>query len=231
MLNSLLAWKSIGMSRFGAVSGAFVLLVLMTGCDPCMNNPCDDGTVCNGEETCTADGGQAVCADGAPIECADGLTCTEPDGTCSAADPCMNNPCDDGMACNGEETCTADGDQAVCADGTPVACADGETCTEPDGTCFAADPCEGVTCADCESCVDGACVQLEGDAGTGETYYVIEGCAGCHAEDGSGDTAPSIIGAECSLIFDKLSGAVFHAGGERVVTGQDAADLEAWLAP
>ncbi|MCK5010639.1 MAG: hypothetical protein KAS98_09150 [Deltaproteobacteria bacterium] len=63
-------------------------------------------------------------------------------------DPCMNNPCTDGLACNGLETCTADGGQAVCDDGTPVDCPAGQICREPDGDCV-----EG--CATNEDCDDG----------------------------------------------------------------------------
>jgi|GEM_PF-3172139 len=259
MLKSLLGWKSSGASRFGAVCGALGILVLMTGCDPCMNNPCNDGNACNGVETCTVDGGQAVCGDGTPVSCADGESCTEPDGTCSAADPCAGNTCDDGDACNGVETCdSATGD---CVDGTPVDCDAGQTCDPATGTCSADDLCAGNTCDDgdacngvetCDAatgdCVDGTAVEcdagqtcnpatgvceadggLTGDAAAGETYYAANNCGDCHGPDGAGP--PNIMGADAQLIFDNLSGADFHAGGMFTVTEQDAADLAAFLAP
>ncbi len=40
-----------------------------------------------------------------------------------------------------------------------VTCGDGETCVE--GECVAADPCDGVTCGDGETCVDGGCVATD----------------------------------------------------------------------
>ena len=69
-------------SRWWTACGFFTLLVLMAGCDPCMNNPCDNGLACDGLETCTADGGQAVCGDGTPVSCDATAVCTEPDGAC-----------------------------------------------------------------------------------------------------------------------------------------------------
>ena len=43
-------------SRCWTVCGVFALLVFITGCDPCMNNPCDNGLACDGEETCGSGG-------------------------------------------------------------------------------------------------------------------------------------------------------------------------------
>ena len=191
--------------------------------DLCTDNTCDDGDACNGVETCDADTGD--CVDGTAVECAEGEICV--DGDCVPDGLCDGNTCDDGDACNGVETCDlATGD---CVDGTPVECAEGETCV--DGDCVAVDPCEGIICADCEECVEGVCEPLVGDAEFGATYYSSPeaGCSDCHGPDGEGP--PSLIGAECSLIFPKLTDeTIFHVGGKRDITGQDAADLEAWLA-
>ena len=191
------------------------------GADPCEGNTCDDGDACNGVETCDAETGD--CVDGTPVECAERETCV--DGDCVAGDPCEGNTCDDGDACNGVETC--DSGSGDCVAGTPVVCADGESCV--DGDCVAADPCDGVTCADCETCVDGTCELLVGDAAAGETYFAAEGCQACHGPDGEGP--PSVIGVDCQEIFNHLTGVEPHTGGTRDITGQDAADLEAWLAP
>ena len=191
--------------------------------DLCADNTCDDGDACNGVETCDADTGD--CVDGTAVECAEDEICV--DGDCVPDGLCDGNTCDDGDACNGVETCDlATGD---CVDGTPVECAEGETCV--DGDCVAVDPCEGIICADCEECVEGVCEPLVGDAEFGATYYSSPeaGCSDCHGPDGEGP--PSLIGAECSLIFPKLiDETIFHVGGKRDITGQDAADLEAWLA-
>ncbi len=54
-------------------------------------------------------------------------------------------------------------------------------------------------------------------------------CAACHGDDAMGP--PSLIGADATTIFDKLSGNVSHVGGTvEGVTEQDALDLEAWFA-
>lgn len=154
-------------------------LVVVAGCDPCMNNPCNDGIACNGLETCTADGGQAVCADGVAVICASSELCTEPDGDCDASgDPVCRNPCDDGDACTENDECDDDGictgaaircdtgevcAVGVCVCGDDSACDDGDACTGietcVDGFCVAGTP---VDCPEGEVCVDGTC-EPDGD--------------------------------------------------------------------
>ncbi len=85
---------------------------------------CDDGLFCNGAETCVAD----VCVAGTP-PCDDGVSCTA--DTCDeGADTCANPPsdalCDNGLFCDGVETCDAVLD---CQPGTTVDCDDGVSCT------------------------------------------------------------------------------------------------------
>ena len=108
-------------------------------------------------------------------------------------------------------------------------CEQGETCV--DGECVADDPCAGVECATCEECVDGVCQPLAGDAAVGETFYADNGCANCHGANANDGFAPDLVAAECSTLFDKMSGNTPHDGGTvDGVTEQEAADLAAWLA-
>jgi len=106
-----------------------LLLQLATGCDPCMNNPCNDGLACNGVETCTVEGNQAVCGDGTPVQCDPPEECTEPDGSC------VGPGCTDDFDCDDGDLCTTD----TCADGTctsdPVACDTGFECDPDTGEC------------------------------------------------------------------------------------------------
>jgi hypothetical protein len=114
----------------------------LTGCS-------DDDDNSNDNNNNTTD----LCAD---VDCGAHGTCDDADGTCTcdtgytgatcgdcAADyvlvgtecvlRCIDNTdCDDGLACNGDETCNAAG---LCKDGTPVGCLETETCLEPDGSC------------------------------------------------------------------------------------------------
>ncbi|MDI1434647.1 hypothetical protein [Polyangium sorediatum] len=92
--------------------------------------PCDDGLSCNGKETC----GLTGCIAGNPILCNDGLSCTS-DACSEAFDGCIFTPmdaaCNDGLLCNGKETCSPSGPApSGCVLGTAMACpADNVACT------------------------------------------------------------------------------------------------------
>jgi len=67
---------------------------------------CDDGNFCNGAESCV----DGVCQSGPTVDCDDGIACTA-DLCNESNDSCenvINNAaCDDGLFCNGDETCSA----------------------------------------------------------------------------------------------------------------------------
>ncbi len=119
-------------------AAAIMVIVLLSGCDPCVNNPCDDGLACNGQETCTATGSEAGCLSGLPVACLNGTFCAEPDGTC--VDPCLEMSCDDGDACTMDD-CTADSAGAVSCAHDVI-----EGCCQSDADC-----------GKNEQCVDQAC--------------------------------------------------------------------------
>ncbi|MCW5891212.1 MAG: right-handed parallel beta-helix repeat-containing protein [bacterium] len=63
--------------------------------------------------------------------------------------------CNDGLACNGVETCDLGG--GLCLAGTPIACDDGnacttDTCVDPLGTCASAPVADGTSCDDGVTC-------------------------------------------------------------------------------
>ena len=107
---------------------------------------CDDGLYCNGGETCDLSANQ--CLVGTAIDCDDGISCTndscnEGTDSCGNIDNCVgdlvcdlqanqceaacsiDSDCDDGLYCNGVETCVA----GSCQAGTSVSCNDGIPCT------------------------------------------------------------------------------------------------------
>ena len=96
-----------------------------TGCTS--NAECDDGLFCNGEETCNL--GTQTCEAGTAVDCGDGVSCTV-DSCNESTNSCDNTPsdaaCDNGLFCDGTETCDAVLD---CQAGTPVDCNDGVSCT------------------------------------------------------------------------------------------------------
>ncbi len=96
-------------------------------CNDCLvNGDCDDGLFCNGAETC----GAGSCQAGTAVNCGDGIGCTDDscnEGTDSCDNIANNGNCNDGLFCNGSETCDPVLD---CQAGTAVDCNDGVGCTD-----------------------------------------------------------------------------------------------------
>lgn len=115
-------------------------VVQQGGCTPAptCSSPaeCQDGNLCNGVEACVA----GVCQRGQEVNCNDGLGCTV-DACNPSNGACSHTPnnafCDDGLACNGVESCNP---TSGCVPGAALDCSDGVTCTvdqcnEPNGSC------------------------------------------------------------------------------------------------
>ena len=86
---------------------------------------CDDGLFCNGAETCVS----GSCQAGTPVSCGDGVSCTDDscnEGTDSCDNATNQGLCDNGLFCDGSETCDAVLD---CQPGTAPNCDDGVGCT------------------------------------------------------------------------------------------------------
>jgi len=134
------------------------------------DDDCNDGLYCNGLETCV----ENACVPGTPIVCDDDIDCTV--DTCDeTTDACVNTSddglCDDGLFCNGAETCGAEG----CEDGTAVVCDDGVDCTSDscdetadacayvgdDTLCDDGEFCNGAEVCGAEGCEDGASVPCD----------------------------------------------------------------------
>jgi len=111
-----------------AVTPAYAEVTISRGCS--IDQECDDGHYCNGPETCVA----GMCQSGSVPTCDDGVTCTV-DSCDVPTDICVHTPvtcscfldsdCDDGLFCNGEETCSG----GSCVSGTAPDCNDGVDCT------------------------------------------------------------------------------------------------------
>ncbi|MGB2985870.1 MAG: agmatine deiminase family protein, partial [Phycisphaerae bacterium] len=87
---------------------------------------CDDGLYCNGVEDCV--GGN--CVPGTAVDCNDGVACTDDscnEGTDSCDNVANDANCDNGLYCDGAETCDLDYD---CQPGTAIDCDDSVDCTD-----------------------------------------------------------------------------------------------------
>jgi hypothetical protein len=167
---------------------------------------CDDGVFCNGEDTCANAScsvhagdpcaGGAECADvcnedanncfvraAPPTPCtADENDCTDDvcDGLGTCAHVPNNNPCNDGIFCNGPDTC---GDGRCnfhmgdpCAGGCVEICDEAaDSCVEPAGT-----PCED----DDNPCTEDQC------SGGGCVHRLIPGCDLCRNDADCEDSNP-----------------------------------------
>jgi len=126
------AWDSVGADA--GTLNSWSVIVSETGAGPCdlgcsTNGECDDGLFCNGAETCVS----GSCQSGTAPNCSDGVSCTT-DACNESTDSCTHTPnnsaCDDGLFCNGAETCNA---TLGCQAGTDPC--GGETCNETTDTC------------------------------------------------------------------------------------------------
>jgi len=74
---------------------------------------------------------------------------------------------------------------------------------------------------------------LTGDAANGRALYTDNVCGACHCADATGGcaaNAPSLIGVTTQVLDDDLRGSSVHAGGKYLLTDQEIADLQAFLA-
>jgi len=122
---------------------------------------CDDFQFCNGNDTCLT--GACAVHSGDPCDGPDGdgdctESCDETSDSCTAADPAAS-PCDDGLFCNGADSCS--GGTCSVHPGDPCDGPDGdgdcsETCDEGADDCTGNDP-VGLSCNDgsCPTCPDG----------------------------------------------------------------------------
>jgi hypothetical protein len=168
---------------------------------------CDDGLACTGIETCDP---LADCLWGDPIVCDDGINCTVDFCDEGAGGECAANPddalcgggescsvpdggcvfvcgsdvdCDDGVYCNGTETCSL----GTCVPGLAPSCSDGVACTidsceaildectnlppDADHDGFGADSCGGTDCDDADATAHPGALEVCGN-------WVDEDCNG-----------------------------------------------------
>ncbi len=162
-------------------------------CDHLANNDqCKDAEYCNGVELCVPGVG---CQPGSPVVCNDNLSCTT-DNCNEGRDTCYfvgnDAVCDDGIACNGLETCSPDGAAITgCLSNPSVQCPndDGyactvETCHEPSGSCtITADSslCNvAENCSPTLGCVAAAPCLIDSECDDGNACNGAETCNGTY---------------------------------------------------
>ncbi len=132
----------------------------LLGCTATPNTlPCEDGSACTTEDTCSA----GACVGGPAPDCDDGEGCTTDD--CSDPVGCTHtdntDPCDDGSACTTTDVCSG----GSCVGSAPPTCDDGEVCTtevcDAETGCGHEDntaPCDdGDLCTTDDTCAGGSC--------------------------------------------------------------------------
>ena len=137
-----------------------------SGCNFVNNqDPCDDGSLCTGNDTCT----EGACL-GKPLECNDGNPCTE--DACAQDKGCthteVGGSCDDGNVCTVDDACA----NGACLPGTTLLdCNDGNPCTSD--SCKPMTGCQhknnSLECDDGDPCsLQDKCSQGECTAGNGK---------------------------------------------------------------
>lgn len=222
------------MSRI-AFAALAISMVAVMGCpEPCsVASDCpDDGNFCTGARTCT----DGVCGfSGDPCEDTASPVCDEESNSCVECD--INADCNDGLFCNGTETCAANN---ACVAGVNP-CDPGEVCDEETNTCEVA-PCEvaadcpddGLFCTGDPTCTDGVC-SFSGDpcAGTALPACDEEGdaCVECVADE---DCAEGEVCDENNVCMvdtnggDPVAGAAFYVATCQVCHGPEGAGMGAF---
>ena len=157
-------------------------------CNPatgCQHTPhtCDDGLYCNGAETCNPVNG---CQAGTAPNCDDGVACTV-DACDESSDSCTHTPsnaaCDDGLYCNGAETCDP---VNGCQLGTAPNCDDGVACTV-DACDESSDSCthspNNAACDDENACTDDSCDATTGCVFTADNTNTCDDLNACTLTD------------------------------------------------
>lgn len=192
--------------------------------DACVHAPndavCDNGTFCDGAELCDPVSG---CVAGAPVQCDDGIACTI-DACDEGMQGCSHTPdhavCDNGLFCDGEETCST---ESGCISG-PSPCQG--ACDEIEQTCEAGacatdgDCADGDYCNGAETCVAGSC-----QAGTpwGQACYDAVPLAK-HQQSGSFETTGEKWFVVTDAIYgwqaSEVAGRTIRVNGVVVTPGQ-----------
>src|SRR5262249_55919948 len=134
---------------------------------------CVDGLFCNGADTCQSGACTGHAGDPCPgpdgdANCAE--SCDEASDACTANDS-DGAACNDGLFCNGTDTCTSGACSTHAGDPCPGADGDAncsETCDETADACTGADAdgsaCnDGLFCNGTDTCTSGACTTHAGD--------------------------------------------------------------------
>lgn len=142
--------NALNLRQLLTLSVALSSVFLLFGCNDEVRvfSPCDD-VVCGDNASCDRTTGACECDAGFEMY----------DGVCEAARCKSDQECDDGVACNGAETCDVNTGQ--CQDGTPVTCDENALCEEPSGDCVCAalhvdlgEGCEPMACEEDIDCDD-----------------------------------------------------------------------------
>ncbi|MFH1107983.1 MAG: lamin tail domain-containing protein [Planctomycetota bacterium] len=130
---------------------------------------CDDGSFCNGSETCNL--GASFCEPG--VVACPGRLCDEVTDIC--VDCLAPADCDDGDSCNGSEMCQA----GSCVSGTALDCDDGVACTN--------DSCDPeLGCENVNNCpVGDICNLSNGVCQPGPTALIESGAVWAYLDTGS----------------------------------------------
>jgi cysteine-rich repeat protein len=165
---------------------------------------CADNLFCNGIESCD---GAGFCQAGSPLNCDDGVSCTD-DACDEVNDSCVNTTndahCDDGLFCNGVESCDAVND---CQAGAPVDCSDGVACTD--------DACDET---------NDSCTNTANDANCTPDTFFCNGAEFCDAvNDCSSSGDPCQTGTVCNETDDSCD-AVAACGNGVLEAGEDCDD-------
>jgi len=182
---------------------------LSGGCVHIANSaPCDDGDACTPNDTCSA----GTCTGTGALDCDDGNACTD-DG-CDSSSGCAStpntSPCDDGDACTTMDGCVV----GVCVGSVELQCDDGVFCNGVE-TCDTIDQCQpgiapcadqicdeaGAQCVECltaTDCTDSVFCNGVEDCVAGACQAGLTPCPGQICDESGTACVDCVTDADCS---------------------------------
>ncbi len=133
---------------------AYILIAGGLNCVPNPPMPCETDAECDDGRSCTEDSCVDLSCRNTAIVCPEGQICVPASGVCEDGECALHAHCDDGVFCNGVESCNFV--SRACGPG-PLACGEDQICEEFRRRCRDIECMVDADCDDGDNCTTDSC--------------------------------------------------------------------------